>query len=402
MSNEDNNPLLKEYKIIQDSFDTIKNQILNKHLHLFSKKKELIEDLFSIFDFQLLFINQISQTFRGINEKLQCKEKIIFNLVQINQDICMKRINSFISKYLSPKTTTNTSLISIPINPNSSVKAKINHRNSTPKSTALNLSSQRVSKLTRNRNQHNLNLKSTLTNEDIIEKIKRNVEKKNNQNKYKNNPINSDYDNLTFGENKPTVHRFNKSNSTLILNKQQQNKVLNKTCGNTTKNSRNYITGNTNCNNSFIANKTNNNNNSNNNSNTNDSTSFSSSNTGKNTNNNRIYRKPHQLNNRALTPNNKNILNDTSNLSSISILTEVNMNNKKIGRHNSCYAVIGMNRNTPLYSFEEKLLNKYHQILDEYNSHKTQEQCEKKTKMKYNEQLHKQRGNLIKQKQIIA
>ena len=46
-----------------------------------------------------------------------------------------------------------------------------------------------------------------------------------------------------------------------------------------------------------------------NNSNTNDSTSFSSSNTGKNTNNNRIYRKPHQLNNRALTPNNKNILN---------------------------------------------------------------------------------------------
>ena len=418
MSVTEENSLLKEYKIIQDTFDNIKNEILYKHQLQLAKKTDLIDDLFSIFDFQILFINQISQTYRGISDDVQCKEKIIFNLIQINRDMCIKRINSFIEKHINIKASADSSFMLASSNVTSNAKSKIKNRNTTPNSNTQNTNSHRFgnNRFTRNRdNNGNLNLKNTLTNEDIIEKIKSKVERKN-QHKVKTNSIsnNSINESHTVNGSKIKSH-INKSNSTAALNKQQiHSQIINNITKINTHINHSMLTrnnhSNNNNNNSTYSNSNNLllgsntvcvstnviNNNSNNNSNVNESFIH----TANSTKNNRIYKKPQQLNNlnnivnsRSLTPNNKNNKrNDAANITNMSILSEMNnnninggSNNKRNERTNSCHAVIGTNSNVPGYSFEEKLLNKYHQILDNYNSHKTQEQYEKETKQKYNE-----------------
>ena len=167
MSVTEENSLLKEYKIIQDTFDSIKNEILYKHQIQLAKKTDLIDDLFSIFDFQILFINQISQTYRGISDDVQCKEKIIFNLIQINRDMCIKRINSFIEKHINSKVSADSSFMLMSSNITSNTKTKIKNRNTTPNSNSQNINSHRFgnNRFTRNRdNNGNLNLKNTLTN----------------------------------------------------------------------------------------------------------------------------------------------------------------------------------------------------------------------------------------------
>ena len=57
--------MLKEYKIIREAFDNIKLDILNKvqEKNLTNNRTDTFDDFFNILDFQILFINQISQTF---------------------------------------------------------------------------------------------------------------------------------------------------------------------------------------------------------------------------------------------------------------------------------------------------------------------------------------------------
>ena len=45
-------------------------------------------------------------------------------------------------------------------------------------------------------------------------------------------------------------------------------------------------------------------------------------------------------------------------------------------------------------TFEAKLLNKYHQILNNYNSQKTEEECLKETKQKYNETINQSKKKM--------
>ena len=92
--------MLKEYKIIREAFDNIKLDILNKvqEKNLTNNRTNIFDDFFNILDFQILFINQISQTFRGIKEDVGYKEKIINNLIKINKDMCEKMILNYIDK----------------------------------------------------------------------------------------------------------------------------------------------------------------------------------------------------------------------------------------------------------------------------------------------------------------
>ena len=49
-------------------------------------------------------------------------------------------------------------------------------------------------------------------------------------------------------------------------------------------------------------------------------------------------------------------------------------------------------------AFETKLLNKYHQILNDYNSQKTEEECLKETKIKYIESVNQNKKKLEQRK----
>ena len=104
MSSENENyeesEMLREYKIIRETFDEIKIEIGKKinNPNNPGEKWEYLDDFFNILDFQILFVNQISQTFRGIQENTGYKDKIINNLVKINKDMCQKMILTFIDK----------------------------------------------------------------------------------------------------------------------------------------------------------------------------------------------------------------------------------------------------------------------------------------------------------------
>ena len=79
---------------IRDQLSKLQNDLQN----LTNNRTDTFDDFFNILDFQILFINQISQTFRGIKEDVGYKEKIINNLIKINKDMCEKMILNYIDK----------------------------------------------------------------------------------------------------------------------------------------------------------------------------------------------------------------------------------------------------------------------------------------------------------------
>ena len=114
------------------------------------------------------------------------------------------------------------------------------------------------------------------------------------------------------------------------------------------------------------------------------------------TNSLQIYQKPKQmnqlsLNSRSMTPNNRKVVPRFETLqtnvnNNVSAMTDRNHSTKK--KRNEL--ITNSNQTT----FETKLLNKYHQILNDYNSQKTEEECLKETKIKYIESVNQNKKKL--------
>ena len=109
-----------------------------------------------------------------------------------------------------------------------------------------------------------------------------------------------------------------------------------------------------------------------------------------------IYKKPKQLenlslNSRSLTPNSKK--HESGRFDSIQINPTPNIT--VVGKTNNQIYKRNMDRKDQNHlTFEAKLLNKYHQILNNYNSQKTEEECLKETKQKYNETINQSKKKM--------
>lgn len=354
MSSENENyeesEMLEEYKIIRETFDEIKSEISKKinNPKNPSDKWEYLDDFFNILDFQIMFVNQISQTFRGIEESIRYKDKIINNLVKINKDMCQKMILNFIDKNKNnSRKNTERQNLNVIVKKEAEVQILKYSAIKKPKSKG----NIRKNPSNHFHSQINLDIPYVLSNDDIIKKIKRKVE--NNSN---------------FGResaqllNKSPKKLLNKSSSALTLSRTK--KPLN------TFNAINEYS----------------------------STIYNNTNTPSNytTNALPIYKKPKQfenlsLNSRSLTPNGKK--NESTQFGSIQTnptpnLTLVGKTNKQIHKRN-----IDRKEQNHL-TFEAKLLNKYHQILNNYNSQKTEEECLKETKQKYNETVNQSKKKM--------
>ena len=349
------NEILTEYKIVKDTFETIKNDIILKCTADLQNSlvKGLSDDFFNILDFQILFVNQIGQTYRDIQDDVSCKDKIISNLVKINKDMCEKMIIGFLDKLKKIKTkddsyknfsvdhiekfyilSNNRSLLS------SSVTS-LNERKISPK--------KKINRASGTRNYSNskklpelpieVDLKSLITNDDIIAKLQKKV--------------NSRYNCSSSSSLKnPKKKKISMRQRTITNSHSVTNTSSSQTQGPLAKSSSALAlrreTKNDDSNNSVLL--------------------YNSSSLS-------IKNKKPQISHisRSMTPNNKD---------------------KSI--HNiSNYSISGVKEHQ---TFEEKLLMKYHQILNEYNSQKTEEQVLKETKQRYNESLSQSRRKLEKMK----
>lgn len=328
--------MLKEYKIIRETFDNIKQDILNKvqEKKLSSNRIDTFDDLFNIFDFQILFINQISQTFRGIKEDVGYKEKIINNLIKINKDMCEKMILNYIDKIKRgnalPKGNNNLVIVqkeSVIEIKNNRKKNNIGKKNNNGKS------------------QIQLDIDYVLSkNEDIIKKIKQIAEIEYQKRLPKSSSA------LSLKSKKPIIPSPSITTGPTNLHSSQNLQNI----------SYNYST-----------------------------------------NSLQIYQKPKQvnqlsLNSRSMTPNNRKVvprletLQTNLNNNNVSAMTDRNHSTKK--KRNEL--ITNSNQTT----FEAKLLNKYHQILNDYNSQKTEEECLKETKIKYIESVNQNKKKLEQRK----
>ena len=176
MSSENENyeesEMLREYKIIRETFDEIKIEIGKKinNPHNPGEKWEYLDDFFNILDFQILFVNQISQTFRGIQENTGYKDKIINNLVKINKDMCQKMILTFIDKNKN-----NCNKITDKKNLNVIVKKEAEVQILRPSLIKKPKSKGNIRKNPTNQfhSQINLDIPYILSNDDIIKKNKK-------------------------------------------------------------------------------------------------------------------------------------------------------------------------------------------------------------------------------------
>lgn len=327
--------MLKEYKIIREAFDNIKLDILNKvqEKNLTNNRTDTFDDFFNILDFQILFINQISQTFRGIKEDVEYKEKIINNLIKINKDMCEKMILNYIDKLQRRNAVEKRNSNLIIAQKEILIEIKSNRKKN-------NL----VKKNNNGKSQIQLDIDYVLSkNEDIINKIKKKAE-------------------IEYQK------RIPKSSSALSLKSKKQ--IIP---------SPGIATGPTNLHSSQNL----------------QNISYNYS-----TNSLQIYQKPKQmnqlsLNSRSMTPNNRKVVPRFETLqtnvnNNVSAMTDRNHSTKK--KRNEL--ITNSNQTT----FETKLLNKYHQILNDYNSQKTEEECLKETKIKYIESVNQNKKKLEQRK----
>ena len=323
--------MLKEYKIIREAFDNIKLDILNKvqEKNFTNNRTDTFDDFFNILDFQILFINQISQTFRGIKEDVGYKEKIINNLIKINKDMCEKMILNYIDKLQRRNAVEKRNSNLIIAQKEILIEIKSNRKKN-------NL----VKKNNNGKSQIQLDIDYVLSkNEDIINKIKKKAE-------------------IEYQK------RIPKSSSALSLKSKKQ--IIP---------SPGIATGPTNLHSSQNL----------------QNISYNYS-----TNSLQIYQKPKQmnqlsLNSRSMTPNNRKVVPRFETLqtnvnNNVSAMTDRNHSTKK--KRNEL--ITNSNQTT----FETKLLNKYHQILNDYNSQKTEEECLKETKIKYIESVNQNKKKL--------
>ena len=323
--------MLKEYKIIREAFDNIKLDILNKvqEKNLTNNRTDTFDDFFNILDFQILFINQISQTFRGIKEDVGYKEKIINNLIKINKDMCEKMILNYIDKLQRRNAVEKRNSNLIIAQKEILIEIKSNRKKN-------NL----VKKNNNGKSQIQLDIDYVLSkNEDIINKIKKKAE-------------------IEYQK------RIPKSSRALSLKSKKQ--IIP---------SPGIATGPTNLHSSQNL----------------QNISYNYS-----TNSLQIYQKPKQmnqlsLNSRSMTPNNRKVVPRFETLqtnvnNNVSAMTDRNHSTKK--KRNEL--ITNSNQTT----FETKLLNKYHQILNDYNSQKTEEECLKETKIKYIESVNQNKKKL--------
>ena len=323
--------MLNEYKIIREAFDNIKLDILNKvqEKNLTNNITDTFDDFFNILDFQILFINQISQTFRGIKEDVGYKEKIINNLIKINKDMCEKMILNYIDKLQRRNAVEKRNSNLIIAQKEILIEIKSNRKKN-------NL----VKKNNNGKSQIQLDIDYVLSkNEDIINKIKKKAE-------------------IEYQK------RIPKSSSALSLKSKKQ--IIP---------SPGIATGPTNLHSSQNL----------------QNISYNYS-----TNSLQIYQKPKQmnqlsLNSRSMTPNNRKVVPRFETLqtnvnNNVSAMTDRNHSTKK--KRNEL--ITNSNQTT----FETKLLNKYHQILNDYNSQKTEEECLKETKIKYIESVNQNKKKL--------
>lgn len=325
MSNDniDDVEMLKEYKIIRETFDSVKLDVLNK-IKEKNTRYDSFDDLFNILDFQILFVNQISQTFRGIKEDVGYKEKIINNLVKINKDMCEKMILNYIDKIQRGSLSKDYNNLTI-VKKENEIQIKSNKRKNNTNKKYNNV-----------RSQIQLDIDYVLSkNEDIIKKIKQKAELESQR-------------------------KIPKSSSALSL-----------------KNKKQIIP-------SIATNQTN----------LHSSQNLQNISYNYSTNSLQIYKKPKQidplsLNSRSMTPNNRKLIpkletlqtNDNNN---VSVMTDRNHSIKK-KRNDS---------NSNHMTFEARLLTKYHQILNDYNSQKTEEECLKETKIKYIESVNQNKKKM--------
>lgn len=327
--------MLKEYKIIREAFDNIKLDILNKvqEKNLTNNRTDTFDDFFNILDFQILFINQISQTFRGIKEDVGYKEKIINNLIKINKDMCEKMILNYIDKLQRRNAVEKRNSNLIIAQKEILIEIKSNRKKN-------NL----VKKNNNGKSQIQLDIDYVLSkNEDIINKIKKKAE-------------------IEYQK------RIPKSSRALSLKSKKQ--IIP---------SPGIATGPTNLHSSQNL----------------QNISYNYS-----TNSLQIYQKPKQmnqlsLNSRSMTPNNRKVVPRFETLqtnvnNNVSAMTDRNHSTKK--KRNEL--ITNSNQTT----FETKLLNKYHQILNDYNSQKTEEECLKETKIKYIESVNQNKKKLEQRK----
>ena len=327
--------MLKEYKIIREAFDNIKLDILNKvqEKNFTNNRTDTFDDFFNILDFQILFINQISQTFRGIKEDVGYKEKIINNLIKINKDMCEKMILNYIDKLQRRNAVEKRNSNLIIAQKEILIEIKSNRKKN-------NL----VKKNNNGKSQIQLDIDYVLSkNEDIINKIKKKAE-------------------IEYQK------RIPKSSRALSLKSKKQ--IIP---------SPGIATGPTNLHSSQNL----------------QNISYNYS-----TNFLQIYQKPKQmnqlsLNSRSMTPNNRKVVPRFETLqtnvnNNVSAMTDRNNSTKK--KRNE---LITKSKQT---TFETKVLNKYHQILNDYNSQKTEEECLKETKIKYIESVNQNKKKLEQRK----
>ena len=198
-----NSELINEYKIIRDSYLQLKNKISK-----IFKCNNYLDDLFNIFDTLILFFNQISQTFRTIQEGNEYREQILKNIVKINLEMSENMIINFLNK------------ISVKINTN-----KFNGYNNN------NLNKKNI-----------VNLKNyfpalkTSSNSNFIKKDNYN---KYNNNNYKNNNNIKNKSNINITETninkkKPTQKFIHKSSSAININ-ENNNNITNNNLNNNNK-----------------------------------------------------------------------------------------------------------------------------------------------------------------------
>ena len=202
-----NSELINEYKIIRDSYLQIKNRIYKVF-----KYNNYLDDLFNIFDSLILFFNQISQTFRTIQEGNEYREQILKNIVKINLEMNENLIINFLNK------------ISIKINSNANKNYIYNNNNN-------NINKKNI-----------INLKNyfhgikTTSNSNLIKKdsYKYNNNYKINNTKNKNNinitetNINKKKSNQKFVHKSASAININENNNNNLNNNNKNNKSINK------------------------------------------------------------------------------------------------------------------------------------------------------------------------------
>ena len=202
-----NSELINEYKIIRDSYLQIKNRISKVF-----KFNNYLDDLFNIFDSLILFFNQISQTFRTIQEGNEYREQILKNIVKINLEMNENLIINFLNK------------ISIKINSNANKNYIYNNNNNINKKNIINLKNY----------FHGI---KTTSNSNLIKKdsYKYNNNYKINNTKNKNNinitetNINKKKSNQKFVHKSASAININENNNNNNnLNNNKNNKSINK------------------------------------------------------------------------------------------------------------------------------------------------------------------------------